>query len=446
MMNTMLTSETTEQFRKDFAADPALRLARNAVTQSGVKTSARNPDTLRSARYEFSVQLEQGNITNQKKSGRCWMFAALNCLRFPMIQRLKLEEFELSQNYTLFYDKLEKSNYFLENILKTLDKPTDSRLMAYLLSAPVQDGGQWDMLRNLVKKYGIVPKSAMPETFVSSNTIDLDFYLTEKLRGFACRLRAQYRNGKTAEVLRGEKQQMLQTVYNMLCICLGCPPQTFDLELRSKDGNFIRDCGLTPQSFYEKYIGIDLDDYVSVINAPTGNKPLHRSFTVRYLGNVEGSKAIRYVNLPSESLKRAAIAQLKDGAPVWFGCDVGKCYVRDEGILDLNVFEPDLLFDTDFPMTKSERLDYGQSLLTHAMVFQGVNLDETGKPNRWRVENSWGKDVGRDGYFVMSDGWFDEYLYQVVVNRKYLTPEELAEYQSEPIALDPWDPMGSLAR
>ena len=232
----------------------------------------------------------------------------------------------------------------------------------------------------------------------------------------------------------------------MLCICLGCPPQTFDLELRSKDGNFIRDCGLTPQSFYEKYIGIDLDDYVSVINAPTGNKPLHRSFTVRYLGNVEGSKAIRYVNLPSESLKRAAIAQLKDGAPVWFGCDVGKCYVRDEGILDLNVFEPDLLFDTDFPMTKSERLDYGQSLLTHAMVFQGVNLDETGKPNRWRVENSWGKDVGRDGYFVMSDGWFDEYLYQVVVNRKYLTPEELAEYQSEPIALDPWDPMGSLAR
>ena len=444
-MNTAITSAALTEMNRAFCSDKALRIARNAVTQNGVNAAARNPEALQHARHEFSLQLEQGSITNQKKSGRCWMFAALNCLRFPMIQRLKLEDFELSQNYTLFYDKLEKSNYFLENILKTLEEPTDSRLISYLLSAPVQDGGQWDMLRNLVKKYGLVPKSAMPETAVSSNTGELNFYLTEKLREFACKLRAEHKNGVSGDALRAQKAEMLQTVYNMLCVCLGCPPETFTLELRSKDGEFIRECGLTPQSFYEKYIGIDLDDYVSVINAPTENKPLHRSFTVRFLGNVEEGKTIRYVNLPSESLKRAAIAQMKDGAPVWFGCDVGKCYVRDEGILDLSVYEPGSLFGTDFPMTKSERLDYGQSLLTHAMVFEGVNLDEKGKPNRWRVENSWGKDVGHDGYFVMSDAWFDEYLYQVVVNRKYLTVEELAEYESEPITLEPWDPMGSLA-
>ena len=292
----------------------------------------------------------------------------------------------------------------------------------------------------------LVPKSAMPETSVSSNTADLNFYLTTKLREFACKLRAEYKNGMLESNLRAQKDAMLQTVYNMLCICLGCPPETFDLELRSKDNEFICDRNLTPQSFYDKYVGIDLDDYVSVINAPTENKPLHRSFTVKFLGNVEEGKAIRYVNLPCESLKRAAIAQMKDGSPVWFGCDVGKCSVRDEGILDLTAYEPELLFGTDFSMTKSERLDYGQSLLTHAMVFQGVNLDENGKPNRWRVENSWGKDTGHDGYLVMSDAWFDEYLYQVVVNKKYLTSEELAEYDSQPIALDPWDPMGSLAR
>ena len=239
--------------------------------------------------------------------------------------------------------------------------------------------------------------------------------------------------------LRRERQRLL-------CICLGEPPKTFTFEYRDADDHFHRETGLTPKRFFEKYVGVDLSDYVSLINAPTADKPYGRSYTVRYLGNVKEGRPVRYLNLPIEELKKAAIAQMQDGQPVWFGCDVGKCSERDSGIMDLDIRSLEDLLDTRFTMTKAERLDYGQSLMTHAMVFQGVNLDENGKPNRWRVENSWGKEPGKDGYYLMTDRWFDEYMYQVVVNKKYLTPEQLAAYNAEPIALEPWDPMGSLAK
>ena len=215
--------------------------------------------------------------------------------------------------------------------------------------------------------------------------------------------------------------------------------------MRDKDNNFIRDTGLTPKTFYDKYIGMDLNEYVSIINAPTEDKPYYRSYTVKFLGNVKEGNIVRYVNLPVEELKAAAIAQMKDGQPVWFGCDVGKSSERDAGLMDLNLYHVGELFNTTFGMNKAERLNYGQSLMTHAMVFQGVNLDENGKPNRWRVENSWGNEPGEGGYYVMTDEWFDEYTYQIVVNKKYLSEDVLNAYNSEPIELEPWDPMGSLA-
>ena len=221
--------------------------------------------------------------------------------------------------------------------------------------------------------------------------------------------------------------------------------KTFDFEYRDKDKQFHRECGLTPKEFYAKYIGLNLNDYISLINAPTADKPYYRSYTVQYLGNVAEGRQVRYVNLPIEELKKAAIAQMKDGEPVWFGCDVGKRSTRESGVMDTKIFALEDLFQTDFPMTKAQRLDYGQSLMTHAMVFQGVNIDENGQPNRWRVENSWGPDAGRDGYYTMTDRWFDEYTYQIVVNRKYLPKEVLEAYEQEPIVLKPWDPMGSLA-
>ncbi len=269
--------------------------------------------------------------------------------------------------------------------------------------------------------------------------------MTRKLREFACVLREGHAAGKTAEQLRNQKEVMLCNIYNMLCIAFGNPPKTFTLEVRDKDKKFIRDEGLTGRTFFEKYVGWDMGDYVSLINATTADKPFHRTFTVKMLGNIVEGRPVKYLNLPIEDLKAAAIRQMQDNQPVWFGCDVGKCSIREGGIMDLEALRADQLFGTEFGMNKAQRLDYGDSMMTHAMVFQGVNLDESGKPTRWRVENSWGKEAGVDGYYVMSDDWFNEYTYQVVVHKKYLTEEQRAELEQAPIELEPWDPMGSLA-
>lgn len=444
-MEGLVTNEKLSEFEAHFDQERANRIAMNAVTANGVLKSAQNYEAERGDQYEFSVLLEQKGITNQKKSGRCWMFAALNVIRYHVIKERNLEEFELSQNYTLFYDKLEKANYFLESILETLDEETGSRLIAHLLDSPVNDGGQWDMICNIINKYGLVPKSVMPETISSSETNEMVQVITEKLREYACILRKGYKEGKSIAELRQQKECMVEKIYDILCICLGKPPKTFDFEFRDKEKQFHRETGLTPKTFYEKYIHINLDEYISLINAPTSDKPFHRSYSVKFLGNVKEGKEVRYVNVETDVLKKAAIAQMQDGYPVWFGCDVGKELSREDGRMDLSNYKKDELFGTTFTMTKGERVEYGQSLMTHAMVFMGVNLDDTGKPNRWRVENSWGKDSGKDGYYMMTDEWFDEYMYQVVVNKKYLSEEIVKEYESDPIMLEPWDPMGSLA-
>ncbi len=444
-MEKSISMEQLDRYEKAFAADPAKIVAMRAATANGVEKAALDPEVVRRDRHQYSISLEQGKITNQKQSGRCWMFAALNTMRFAVMKKLNLETIELSQNYTLFYDKLEKSNYFLENILDTLDEPTSGRTIAFLLMSPLGDGGQWDMLVNLVEKYGVVPKDAMPETVSSSSTWGLTSCMTRKLREFACILRNGHKAGKSVEELRGQKEAMMETIYNMLCIALGKPPKTFSLEVRDKDKKFIRDENLTGREFFRKYIGWDLSQYVSLINAPTADKPYHKTYTVKMLGNVKEGRPVKYLNLPAEDLKAAAIRQLQDGQPVWFGCDVGQCSTREGGIMDLKAVRTDELFGTTFGMDKAQRLDYGESLMTHAMVFQGVNLDETGKPTRWRVENSWGKDAGEEGYYVMSDEWFTEYTYQVVVNKKYLPAAQQEELEQEPAELEPWDPMGSLA-
>ncbi len=431
-----------------FVANPALRAARNAVTSMGVRAAARDPEAAALATTTFDIQLEQGEVCNQKHSGRCWMFAALNTMRFRIIKKLGLKTFELSQAYPLFWDKYERSNWFFENIIATAADDLTTREVAFLLADPIGDGGQWDMFRSLVKKYGVVPKEAMPETACSSDTRDLDKYLTRFLRAGAKRLRDAAASGAAAEELAGIKSELMQDVYQVLAICLGEPPARFDVRIRDEKGELKASGTYTPQEFFTAFVDMNLDDYISLINAPTADKPFLRSYTVKYLGNVVEDGGVRYVNLPIASLKRAAIAQLTDGLPVWFGSDVDQGFLRDDGVLDPAALDVDLLFQLSIEggLDKAGRLDYGESLMTHAMTIQGVNLDEDGAPTRWRIENSWGADRGKKGYDIASDAWFDEYVYQVVVDKKYLTDEERAAYESDPIELAPWDPMGALAR
>lgn len=445
-MKNHITSELLSRYRTSFHSDRTNRVACDAVMAGGLLASCTNPDAVRRMNHEFSLTLKQGEITNQKQSGRCWLFAATNVMRFRIMKQFRLKNFELSQNYLLFWDKLEKSNWFFENILDTLDEPAGSRILCFLLDAPIADGGQWDMMANLVSKYGVVPKYSMPESSVSGNTREMNRILTELLRNDACLLRKAAKEGKDPQALEEMKGRMLDEVYRILCICLGEPPKTVDMEARDEEGNFIQDLNLTPLDFFKKYVDMDLNDYVSLINAPTEDKPFYHRYTVKMLGNVKEGNPVCYINLPVDELKKAAIAQLKDGEPVWFGCDMGPCISRDLGIMDLNIYDFKDFLQVDFSMNKAERLDYGQSLMTHAMVFQGVNLSKDGSPTRWRVENSWGDDKGKKGYFVMSDEWFTEYMYQVVVNKKYLTKEQADILNTEAIELQPWDPMGSLAR
>ena len=443
-----ITLDDVSAAQKYFAADRANLVAKNAATAAGVRKAARVPEGVAENPLSFDVEVKQGERTNQKRSGRCWMFASLNTFRYRIIKKYNLSTFELSQAYPLFWDKMEKSNWFLENILDTLDEPLNGRLVAFLLTDPIGDGGQWDMFKSLVKKYGVVPKEAMPETENSSNTHDMDKYLTRYLRGAAKRLRETHEAGETLETLREMKKEMMGDVYALLVTCLGEPPAHFETRLRDKDDKLVLSGTFTPQEFFTKTVDMNLDDYISIISAPTADKPFNHTYTVSRLGNVVEGGGVHYLNLEISELKRLAVAQLKDNLPVWFGCDVDQSYLREEGIMDTRALDIDGLFG--FPvegaLNRAERLDYGESLMTHAMVLEGVNLDAEGNTTLWKVENSWGKDHGRDGFDTISDPWFDEYVYQVVVDKKYLTPEQRHIFDTEtPTVLEPWDPMGSLA-
>jgi len=439
-----ISKKTTAAFAQAYQDNNKQTALQRSVVKNGITASAENVSAKVNNVPVFSVDVTTGKVSNQKQSGRCWMFAALNTFRHKMLNDFNLKEFELSQNHTFFWDKYEKANYFYENILATANEPLTSRKVAFLLQTPQQDGGQWDMIVSIFQKYGVVPKAVMPESSNSSNSRDLNNYLNKKLRKDAVALRQLVAEGKTAEDIQTAKEAMLEDIYRFLATSLGTPPETFDFEYRDEDKNYHIDRNLTPQSFYEKYVGVDLDDYVSIINAPTADKPYNQSYTVEMLGNVVGGKEVKYLNVDMPTFKKLAIAQLEQGESVWFGCDVGQASTRDTGIMALDAYDINDLFDIDFTMTKAERLDFGESLMTHAMVLTGVDLID-GESTKWKVENSWGEKVGTNGFFVMSDAWMDEYTYQIVVRKEFLTAEQLAAFEAEPTVLAPWDPMGALA-
>ena len=433
------------EFEEAFRSDPRNKLALNAATVNPLDKIVQNRESVIASDHTFSHLIEGLPITNQKKSGRCWMFAGLNLFRLEAAKKLKVEEFELSQSYHMFWDKLEKANYFLENVIEIVDEPVGSRLFMHLMASPIPDGGQWDMFVNLVRKYGVVPKKVMPETESSSTTKAMNEVLTAKLREYAAELRKMHEEGSPHKDLRARKAEMLTVIYRILAIHMGEPPATFNWQWRDKDKEFQRDGVITPHEFFEKYVGFDVDAMVCLINCPTRDKPFNKLYTVEYLGNVVGGDIIRYLNVDMDVFKKAAVDMIADGKAVWFGCDVGKMIDRDAGILNTDLYDYELFYNTQFKADKAERVDYGHSVMTHAMVLTGVDLDEDNRPVKWRVENSWGEKVGDKGYFVMSDRWFEEYTYELAVDKKYL-PKELWEVlETEPIRLPPWDPMGALA-
>ena len=445
-MRDSISKTNISKFNKNFKNCPTNKISRNALTRTQINNIAMDWDAFRMIDHSYSdvVNNEMKKVTNQKSSGRCWGFAGLNLMRISLSEKYNLGYFEFYQNFFMFFDKLEKSNYFLENILKTLDESYDSRLMMHLLDSPVQDGGQWDMFVNLIEKYGVVPQSVMAESFQSSQSRMMNQFLTRKLREFAWTLRTINTKGKKLSELRKEKEKMMSVIYSMLCVCLGNPPDKFDWQTRDKKNKFIRLTDLNPVDFYKKHSGVNLKEKLCLIHAPMSNKKMNELYTVSFLGNVIEGQIIKYANVELADIKKAAIKSIKNNESVWFGCDVGKMFHRDLGLMDMDLYDYEALFNTNFAMNKATRLEYGDSMMTHAMLFTGVDIIN-GKARRWRVENSWGVKGGDKGYYLMTDKWFDEYNYEIVVDKKYLPKRILELFDREPIKLAPWDPMGALA-
>ncbi len=438
-----ITDALLAAWSQQYNASPSRRLAAMALSRTDLDAVAYDAAGANAMRYKFSVEIPTLEATNQEASGRCWLFAATNVLRERIAQKLDLDSFELSQSYLAFWDKFERANYFLESILQTAGLPTDDRVVQFVLTVGVHDGGQWDMFANIVRKYGLVPKDAYPDTYQAGHTKGMNHVLNRNLKVCAVKLRGMAKAGAGEAALQAAKTEMLGKIYGFLCSCYGEPPKTFDFEYVDRQKAYHIEKGLDPIAFRDTYVGGLLEDTVSIIHAPTADKPYGKTYTVRMLGNVVGGRPVKHLNLALGDFKQAIIRQLQAGKVVWFGSDVGKYGRREEGIWDDAAFGYGLLSGLELELSKADALDYWFSAMNHAMVLTGVNLDG-GKPTRWKIENSWGDKNGKKGYYACSDTWFDEYVFQAAVEKEYLGGNAALAAQ-EPIALDPWDPMGTLA-
>jgi len=435
---------------KAFSSDPKNKLACNALTASDWEKVVGNNAEIRSINHSYSKKLlPDMKSTSQRQSGRCWLFAVLNVMRRDMQKKYKLDDdFELSQTYLFFYDKLEKCNYFLENIIATSDEKVEDRLVSHLVTDPICDGGQWDMIVNVVEKYGVVPKSVFPDVEPAKFTRRMNGFLLFQLRDYAKELRGMLNlHGKTIEDVRARKEEMMTTVYRIIAIHLGEPPATFDWKVHDKEKKFLSHTGQTPRQFYEEHVPTNVSDLVCIVNDPRNSYGC--TLTVEMLGNVHGGRDVLYLNLSIEDLMKYAKETIDRDDPVWFGCDVGaQSDVKNRGIMSTELWDYESTFGTaPVGLSKADRLRYGQSLMTHAMVLTGYDEDAAcpDEPSQWRVENSWGDDHGDKGYALLKKNWFREYVYEVAVHKDILTEEHRAALEKKPIPLPPWDPMGALA-
>tara|TARA_B100000513_G_scaffold81463_1_gene33381 strand:- start:2818 stop:4143 length:1326 start_codon:yes stop_codon:yes gene_type:complete len=437
-----ITKKQIDKMRKEFESDSSARVAQNAVTSNNLSSVTLRRDLVQEIDFTFSTKLDEWKATNQKSSGRCWLFATLNLFRPGTMKKMNVKEFEFSQAHIHFWDKFERSNHFLEAIIETSGRPVDDRTIHFLLSDPIGDGGQWNMAMNLIRKHGLVPKSAYPESNSSSSTRWMNSILKDILRSSASEIREILDSGGSEKEARSHKDSRMEDIWRVLCIHLGTPPESFDWQWRDKDKEFHRRGKMTPQQFAEEFVDVDWEEYVCIVNDPRNE--YYQTYTVDYLQNVAGGPPVVYLNVPSDEMKSITQEILEDGMPVWMGCDVGKQMDRKRGLWDANLFETNELYGVDYGMSKADRLRYGQTMMTHAMLFTGVDVYE-GKPRRWRVENSWGDDSGQKGFYTMNDNWYDEHMFEIASPKKYLTEKMVKGLETVPIVLEAWDPMGSLA-
>ncbi|XP_053562119.1 bleomycin hydrolase [Bombina bombina] len=449
-----LNLEKAATFRKKLKSSPHFLLAQNVATCADPLEVCLQRQTVQDSVHVFqhTIPAEGKPVTNQKNSGRCWIFSCLNVMRLPFMKKFNIEEFEFSQSYLFFWDKVERCYYFLNAFVETAQEkdPIDGRLVQFLLSNPCCDGGQWDMLVNLIEKHGVVPKKCFPESHTSEATRRMNDILNHKMREYCLRLRNMVSSGSTKDEISTALDTMIEEVYRVVSICLGSPPDTFSWEYRDKEKTFHKIGPVTPLEFYKEHVKplYNVEDKICLVNDPRPANEYGKVYTVKFLGNMVGGRRTLYNNQPIEILKKLAASSIKEGEAVWFGCDVGKHFHGKLGINDMKIFDHELVFGLSIKnLNKAERLIFGDSLMTHAMALTAVTEKEgqEGEYEKWRVENSWGDDRGNKGYLIMTDDWFSEYVYEIVVDKKFVPEEVLDVLKQEPVVLPAWDPMGALA-
>ena len=432
-----LSPEMLAQISATYEDNGYDRAISNALAGTSISVLALNADNAAMIDTHFSDRVKTKGITDQKSSGRCWLFTGLNVLRAKMIDKYDLPGMEFSQSYLFFYDQLEKANLFLQGVIDTRKLPFEDRQVDWLFSNPLSDGGQFTGVSNLITKYGLVPAEAMPETYQANNTSQMANLLKLKLREFGLELRAACK-ARPAE-LQEMKVRQLSEIYRILALCLGEPVKEFEWTRCDRDNNIVSRATYTPMSFYQEFIGEDLENnYVMIMNDPT--REYGKVYEIDYDRHVYDGHNWLYINLPVERIKEMAIASIKDNVAMYFSCDVGKFYNSRKGTLDIANFDYASLMGVTFGMDKKQRVQTHASGSSHAMTLIAVDIVD-GEPVKWMVENSWGPSSGYKGCLIMTDEWFDEYMFRLVVEKKYVPEDILKMLDQEPIMLPAWDPM-----
>ena len=448
-----LTSEVISQLRSKFYEDSRNTLAQNVCTRINPLEACISRKVLEKSQHVFThkIETEGKPMTNQKSSGRCWIFSILNVIRTVFMKQHNLDEFEFSQAYLFFWDKVERCNYFLHNIVKTArrSEPVEGRLVSFLLHDPVCDGGQWDMIVNLINRHGLVPKACFPESHCCEFSSRMNGILKSKLREYSKVLRDMVSKEASDEELEAQIVEQMVVIYRIIGICLGVPSETITWEYYDESKAYKCIGPITPLQFYEEHVKpyYNVNDKVCLITDPRPSNSYGKLYTIDCLGNVVGGRPTLYNNQPPELLMKLCAESIKINEPVWFGCDVNKRLVGKQGIQDIKAYDFESLFGTDIQvnLTKADRLLYGDSMMVHAMAFTAVSIDKEGKIKKFRVENSWGDEQGQKGYQLLTSEWFSEFVFEAVIDKKLVPADVLDVFKQEPITLPAWDPMGTLA-